>query len=332
MDCILLPILELLYTARGRSANQLYMLLIILLILSQDPAFAQNVHRVQLRGVPFYRERSLTNTTLGSLLVVLLLRTAHYNLCSLKDVYLHTNTLATLANLAPHMSNLSGHAAQRLMSLLRLLDRRHAKLKAQEMAAAAAAEQAPSFDPDSSVDGSSDRIVLEIQLYADFLRIVLEIVNAILVNALPSNPELVYVLLHRQDVLSPFKSDPHYSELMENITTVVEHFNKKVEDAGTALSAEKILEVITLSSRGWRRERLRNFPELRFTYEEEASPSEFFVPYVWSIVLSLPAIPWTLSAITAFVPLTEEKSSTALQDASGLSSNEGTPLTETSNV
>lgn len=31
-------------------------------------------------------------------------RTAHYNLAKLRDVYLHTNTLAALANLAPHMS------------------------------------------------------------------------------------------------------------------------------------------------------------------------------------------------------------------------------------
>lgn len=35
----------------------------------------------------------------------------------------------------------------------------------------------------------------------------------------------------------------------------------------------------------------------------EASPAEFFVPYVWSHIVSLQAIPWTLPAITAFVPL-----------------------------
>ena len=35
-------------------------------------------------------------------------RTAHVNLARLRDVYLHTNTLAALANLAPH---LSGEAA-----------------------------------------------------------------------------------------------------------------------------------------------------------------------------------------------------------------------------
>ena len=35
-------------------------------------------------------------------------------------------------------------------------------------------------------------------MYADFLRIVLEIINSILTYALPKNPEVVYALLHRQ--------------------------------------------------------------------------------------------------------------------------------------
>ena len=64
------------------------------------------------------------DSAVGSLLVVLLLRTAHYNLSKLKDVYLHTNTLAALANLAPHINNLSSHAAQRLVSLFDMLSRR----------------------------------------------------------------------------------------------------------------------------------------------------------------------------------------------------------------
>ena len=62
----------------------------------------------------------------GSLLVVILLRTAHYNMSKLKDVYMHQNTLAALANLAPHMSAISSHAAQRLVSLFHMLSRRFA--------------------------------------------------------------------------------------------------------------------------------------------------------------------------------------------------------------
>lgn len=45
-----------------------------------------------------------------------------------QDVYLHTNTLAALANLAPHMFGLSSHAAQRLVSLFDMLSRRYQRL------------------------------------------------------------------------------------------------------------------------------------------------------------------------------------------------------------
>ena len=40
-----------------------------------------------------------------------------------QDVYLQTNTLAALANLAPHCAGLSSHASQRLVSLTEMLSR-----------------------------------------------------------------------------------------------------------------------------------------------------------------------------------------------------------------
>ncbi|KAL4436850.1 hypothetical protein ABPG75_003989 [Micractinium tetrahymenae] len=370
LDTILLPLLELLYSAHERTANQMYMLLIVLLMLSQDSAFAQNIHRITLQSVPFYRERS-TRTTLGSLLVVLLLRTAHYNLAKLRDVYLHTNTLAALANLAPHMSGMSTHAAQRLVSLFHLLARRYNRLQAAAEGAAmpptpttayaaadspltpwlpaptsqqqalqgahqAAAQAGEHLQQDAQQAapqaqhaeqqqgaqqqgaeqqhdqqplqpwveavaqqqapaagaGVSEQQELQLQLYADFLRIVLEIINSILTSSLSRNPELVYTLLHRQEVFAPFVHHPRYAELMENITRVTDYFNRRVEEhvaaAGGAaqLSGERVLDLIKQHSRGWRRDRLKPFPELRFTYEEEASPEEFFVPYVWSLAVA----------------------------------------------
>lgn len=45
----------------------------------------------------------------------------------------------------------------------------------------------------------------EASVYVDFLRLVLEIINTVLVSCLPHNPELVYALLHRQDVLQPLQ-------------------------------------------------------------------------------------------------------------------------------
>ena len=43
-------------------------------------------------------------------------------------------------------------------------------------------------------------------MYADFLRIVLEILNTVITAGLPHNPELVYALLHRQEVFAPFQA------------------------------------------------------------------------------------------------------------------------------
>lgn len=148
---------------------------------------------------------------------------------------------------------------------------------------------------------------MELQLYADFLRIVLEIINSILTSALPQNPELVYTLLHRQEVFAPFVHHPRYAELMDNIRRVTDHFNRKVEESVAAsvdrqLGVERLLEVVKVHSRGWRRDKLKPFPELRFTYEEEASPEEFFVPYVWSLVVAQGGIPFNLTAITLFTP------------------------------
>ncbi len=68
LEVLLLPLLHMLYTAPGRAPSHLYMLLIILLILTQDASFAANVHKVQLSSVPWYRERLLNKTLLGELL------------------------------------------------------------------------------------------------------------------------------------------------------------------------------------------------------------------------------------------------------------------------
>ena len=47
----------------------------------------------------------------------------------------------------------------------------------------------------------------ELQVYADFLRIVLEILNCILATNLLANPELVYAMLHQQEIFRPFQVD-----------------------------------------------------------------------------------------------------------------------------
>ncbi|PAN28238.1 hypothetical protein PAHAL_5G139500 [Panicum hallii] len=283
LDTLLMPILEMLYNASRKTSNQIYMLLIILLILSQDSTFNASVHKLVLPAVPWYHERLMHQTSLGSLMVVILIRTIKYNLSKLRDVYLHTNCLAILANMAPHVHRLSAYASQRLVSLFDMLSRKYAKL------AELKNDQSHKVISDQmEADNIADDMSTELHVYTDFLRIVLEIINAILTYALPRNPEVVYAVLHRQEVFEPFKNHPRFNELLENIYTVLDFFNSRMDmqQLDGEWSVDKVLEVINKNCRSWRGEGMKMFTQLRFTYEQESHPEEFFIPYAWRLVLS----------------------------------------------
>jgi hypothetical protein len=91
---------------------------IVLLVLSQDEGLAKSVHKINVRSVHWYKEATLVDIPLGSLMFTVLLRAAHKNLIGARDVYLHSNTLAALANLAPFAVNLTSHSTNRLVGVL----------------------------------------------------------------------------------------------------------------------------------------------------------------------------------------------------------------------
>ncbi|KAL9687055.1 hypothetical protein QQ045_031451 [Rhodiola kirilowii] len=282
LDTLMMPILETLYNASKSTPNHIYMLLIILLILSQDSSFNASIHKLILPTVPWYQERRLHQTSLGSLVVIILIRTVQYNLSKLRDVYLHTNCLATLANMAPHAHRLSAYASQRLVSLFDMLSRKYTKLSQLRD------EKYNSGKGNFTEDSITDNMSVELNIYTDFLRIVLEIINAILTYALPRNPEVVYAIMHRQEVFLPFRKHPRFDELIDNIYTVLDFFNSRMDahSMNGEWSVEKVLQVIITNCRSWRGDGMKMFTQLRFTYEQESHPEEFFIPYVWKLALS----------------------------------------------
>ncbi|GJP29574.1 hypothetical protein CLOM_g17551 [Closterium sp. NIES-68] len=320
LDTLIMPLLEMLYNAPRRTSNQMYMLLIILLILSQDASFNANVHKLILSSVPWYQERLLSRISLGSLMVIILIRTVKYNLSKLRDIYLHTNCLATLANMAPHAHHLNAYASQRLISLFHMLARKYTKLStAAAHPMPGKADSQPGTQGQQAAeqdgDGAGDGQPTELHIYTDFLRIVLEIINAILTYALPRNPEVVYALLHRQELFVPFRNHPRFCELLQNIFTVIDFFNVRMDDYDVDgdWSVERVLDVVIANARTWRGEGMQMFTELKFTYEEEMHPEEFFVPYVWTLVVAHSGIPWNPDCIAMF-PVRSSSSAEHLED------------------
>ncbi|XP_069819309.1 dymeclin [Dendropsophus ebraccatus] len=276
IESLVLPILEILYHVEERNSHHVYMSLIILLILTEDDGFNRSIHEVILKNITWYSERVLTEISLGSLLILVVIRTIQYNMTRTRDKYLHTNCLAALANMSAQFRCLHQYAAQRIISLFSLLSKKHNKVLEQ---ATQSLRGSLGSDDSPFPDYAQDLNVIE-----EVIRMMLEIINSCLSNSLHHNPNLVYALLYKRELFEQFRSHPSFQDIMQNIDMVIGFFSSRLEQAGSDLSVERVLEVIKQGAVALPKDRLRKFPELKFKYVEEEQPEEFFIPYVWSLV------------------------------------------------
>ncbi|NXI57348.1 DYM protein, partial [Chloroceryle aenea] len=293
IENLVLPILEILYRVEERNSHHVYMALIILLILTEDDGFNRSIHEVILKNITWYAERVLTEISLGSLLILVVIRTIQYNMTRTRDKYLHTNCLAALANMSAQFRSLHQYAAQRIISLFSLLSKKHNKVLEQ----ATQSLRGSLGSNDSPLpDYAQDLNVIE-----EVIRMMLEIINSCLTNSLHHNPNLVYALLYKRDLFEQFRTHPSFQDIMQNIDLVISFFSSRLEQAGAELSVERVLEIIKQGAVALPKDRLRKFPELKFKYVEEEQPEEFFIPYVWSLVYnSAVALYWNPHDIQLF--------------------------------
>ena len=84
-----------------------------------------------LKNIHWYTERSISEISLGGLLILVVIRTIQYNMMKMRDKYLHTNCLAALANMSGQFRSLHPYVAQRLVSLFETLAKKHSRLDMQ---------------------------------------------------------------------------------------------------------------------------------------------------------------------------------------------------------
>jgi len=201
LQTIILPLLKQSYQVSFSSQSQVYLLSIILLIFSQDSSFSQEVHKLEVQAPDWFKERVVGKVSLGSFIVMILLRTAHRNLAGSKDLYLHTNTMAALANVVCMAQDLDSYASQKLLGLVELLNRKFQKLM---------------MDSGQLLD--RDQVEFKIQFYKDFLHMMLEILNGTICLKPANNCNLVYSILQRQNLFSELHAiGPEFQDLAENI-------------------------------------------------------------------------------------------------------------------
>ncbi|KAL1923654.1 uncharacterized protein VTP21DRAFT_8634 [Calcarisporiella thermophila] len=276
-ETLMLPILKLLYEAMENKAHysHTYILLTILLVFSQDEVFNESIQRVVIPYQTWFTERALKTISLGGLVVLVLIRTIQFNLASHRDVYYHTNCLATLANLSSSIQDMHPYVAQRMISLFDMVAKRYHKLLHR-----------------AQLDGTSEEDPV-VSVYADIVCLVLEIINSILTRQLKRNIQFVYALVHRKDLFHPFQLHPRFAELIANIENVINYFHARVSEANLrAPSTEEVVDLMEQAARTWPPNRLQAFAELKFQYEEKTEAHEFFCPYVWSLIYRATFIWW----------------------------------------
>ncbi|RHZ66600.1 hypothetical protein Glove_306g9 [Diversispora epigaea] len=276
-EILLLQILRLLYDGIEGKANysQMYILLTILLLFSQDEVFNENIQKITITYQPWFTERLLRSISLGGLTYLVLIRIIQFNLSSHRDAYFHTNCLATLANLGNSIQDIHPYVAQRLVNLFNIVAKRYQKLVKKEQ--------------NEEDEVKSD----DVAIYADLVCLVLEIINSILSRRLNSNLQLIYSLLHKKDLFTHFQLHPRFSELIANFDNVISYFNSRISESNLkSPSAEEVTELIETAARTWPPGRLKEFPDLKFQYEEESDSQEFFCPYVWALLYRHTWIYW----------------------------------------
>lgn len=188
MSRMMLPLLETLYHSRSLDPSRIYMLVIVLLTYTQEPAFVRDAHtKMMVHNVPWYSERYILDVSLGSLMMVIFTRLIFRNITHFQDSFIHLNAFAALSNLARYAENIHVYAAQGIVGLIEMLAKKEMQL-VQKMEELSNAQEIDETEKET--------LVQKRQAYVEFIRLLLGIVSSCLKSKLlPRNPQLVRTIL-----------------------------------------------------------------------------------------------------------------------------------------
>jgi hypothetical protein len=290
-----------------RSPSQLYLILILLLLFSQDSSFGPDAfRRVMVTSVPWYRERNLKEITLGSLLLLTLLRSITFNLNRLQDAFLLSNCCAVLMNLSPNVVELHDYAAMRLVAVT------ISSLKKYSMF----------LDRNGNKD--DEDITTPVGMYGEVARTLLGVLRHCLgPKNVEKNLHLIYSLVYHQTEFKELIEKPTLKGMQPDlliVEKVIKLADQIIHDDENARTAPKAFKVLERNM-----EKLKEVSEknkeadFTFSYEEEADPEIFFVPYIWEVVVCVvtaSTVDWDTNRIEVF-PLLEEEEDEDLTDGLG---------------
>ncbi|KAJ9469709.1 Dymeclin [Diplonema papillatum] len=258
---LVLPLTELLngIAVLWEAPASLYVLLSVLLILSQHRSFNTSMHESSYPLVLWYKERTIRDISAGSLLILVLVKVIQYNVANHEDTYVTRQCLSILSNMGSGIKNVHEYTAQRLVQLALFLGKR------------------------------ANRVSAETDAFLDFLKNTLGAINVALANSAAENVQLIYELLHQQkavkDMLCKVKPEGA-AQSIKGILSCIDYFDAALDRVGEPLnSVEEVSKVLAEAALTWDPSVCGPPTGDRFAFAEESCPEVFFVPYAWDLVL-----------------------------------------------
>lgn len=176
---------------------------------------------------------------------------------------MHTNLLATLANMSNHFKKLNPIVCDKIVVIFKKLTKRMNKVLANlQQTSSNGLEQSTAHstvgsDVDTDVMSNSGELMHDISIYEKVLRIILEIINAALASQLNHNPNLVYTLLYNRSMFEPFQAHPAFQDIVMNIETVLTYFENRVKNEERTLTSDEVYSIIEHASLQWPADKLK---------------------------------------------------------------------------
>ncbi|ORX39475.1 hypothetical protein BCR32DRAFT_288534 [Anaeromyces robustus] len=275
-ELLLLPLLQTLYCSFKEKIdfNKIYTLLITLLIMSQDEIYTETLQRIEINNPSWFMDNNLKIISLSNFTLLILFKVIQINLGKYKDIYLHSNCLAILTNLAIKMDNIHYYSAQKLVGLLDLVQKKYFKMMK--------VNQDKITDNKEEIEEKN----VENKINEDLIMLLLEIINSCLLNSLKTNLQLVYSVMREKYVINKLKEIDRFKKPVENISYTIEFFESKIVFDEDLPSSEEVMNQIVQISKSWDPSKLKKTEPIKFKFEEEKDYSLFFLPYIYNIIYS----------------------------------------------
>ncbi|KAJ1974524.1 hypothetical protein H4R35_003564 [Dimargaris xerosporica] len=317
-EAFLVPLLKAIHQAVDQTSPpylRLYLWLAILMQLTQDDAFNQELQRPTVETPSWLSDRSsLKTVTLNQLVVLTLVRTLQQNFALHKDAFVHRCSLAALLNFSPHIHQLPALLAQRLLKVFDMVARRYLRITNLSQASVtrvrsgsysgtglglgvtgAVGAVTATVTTTPAVQSLSSALHLgDFFMYMDTVKVLLLVFSNLLGHQLKHNIHFIYCLLQSKELFAALQNDAHVGEGVKDINLVIAYFQACIHEVNlkTTPSTEDVYQTITEKHHLLRMPKLASVTQLKARIDTGQQNIDFYCPLIWRLLDQVCPLPF----------------------------------------